>query len=160
MLSKLAENITNKKAVIGLVGMGYIGLSLLDAFGKAGFPIVGYDYNADRVKMLKKKESYLNFLDLDELFELLDKKRFKVASDPSILKGADVLIISVPTSVDQYGTPNLSNLRSAFASVAANQKKDQLIVLQSSTYPGTTKEELLPILEKNGLKVGTDFYLA
>lgn len=160
MLSKLAEKITQKKAVIGLIGMGYIGLSLLDAFGKSGFQIVGFDINEHKVDLLKKKESYLNFLNLEGLFNLLDKKRFKVSSNRSILKGVDVLIISVPTSLDQYGTPNLNNLRSAFASVAANQKKDQLIILQSSTYPGTTQEELLPILENSGLKVGKDFYLA
>ena len=160
MTSKLAEKIIEKKATIGVVGMGYIGLSLLDAFGDAGFSIVGYDTNAKKVKMLKKKESYLNFLDLNGLFDLMDKNRFTPSSESSVLKGSDILIISVPTSLDQYGTPDLTNLHNAFETVAKYQKKNQLVILQSSTYPGTTKEELLPILEKNNLKVGKDFYLA
>lgn len=159
-ISTLQRKILEKKALIGVIGLGYIGLSLLDSFGKAGFPLVGYDINAEKTRMLQNKENYLNFIDAKPLFELIDQKRFSPSSDPSILKDADVLIISVPTSIDRYGTPNLSNLRSAFQTVAQNQKKQQLIILQSSTYPGTTREELLPILQQSNLQVGIDFYLA
>jgi UDP-N-acetyl-D-glucosamine dehydrogenase len=160
VVSELKRKIMEKQAVIGVIGMGYIGLSLLDSFGAAGFSLVGYDINAEKVEMLKKNECYLNFQDMARLFSLMDQGRFKVSSNPKILENADVIIISVPTSIDRYGTPNLSNLRAAFNTVASNQKKQQLIVLQSSTYPGTTREELLPILSKNNLKVGIDFFLA
>lgn len=156
----IEEKLKSKTAKVGVIGMGYIGLSLLEAFGKAGYPIVGYDYNVERMKMINKKESYLNFMDLSPLFALMDKKKFKASSDPKILKDADVLVISVPTTLDSHGTPDFSNLHSAFNTVYNYLKKDQLIVLQSSTYPGTTKEELLPLLKHSHLKVGRDFYLA
>lgn len=159
-INELKQKIIDKKAVIGVIGLGYIGLSLLDSFGAAGFPLVGYDINHEKMEKLKKKEGYLNFIDMQRLFNLMDQNLFNASSDPKILKNVDVLIISVPTSIDQYGTPNLSNLRAAFETVAKNQKKQQLVVLQSSTYPGTTREELLPILSKTHLKVGIDFYLA
>jgi UDP-N-acetyl-D-glucosamine dehydrogenase len=110
--------------------------------------------------MLKKKESYLNYMDMTHLFDLEEKKLFKPSTDPKILKEADVIIISVPTSMDRYGTPNLSNLRSAFEVVGKCLKKHQLIILQSSTYPGTTETELLPILIKSKFHVGIDIYLA
>ncbi len=156
----LKRKIIEKKALIGVVGLGYIGLSLLDSFGKAGFSLVGYDSNDEKMKMLLNKECYLNFIDHSRLFSLMDQNRFKPSSDPKVLENADVLIISVPTSIDRYGTPNLSNLRAAFETVATFQKKQQLVILQSSTYPGTTREELLPILTKSNFKVGIDFYLA
>lgn len=160
MKKTLETNLNSKKAKVGVIGMGYIGLSLLEAFGKAGYNIVGYDYNAEKMKLINKKKSYLNFMDLKPLFTLMDKKKFKASSDPKILHDADVLVISVPTTLDMHGTPDLSNLRSAFQTVYHHLKKGQLIVLQSSTYPGTTKEELLPILAESHLKVGKDFYLA
>lgn len=160
MVSKLGTKITSKKAVIGVIGMGYIGLQLLDNFSRVGFTVLGYDYNQKKVESLRKKEGYLNFLEMSNLFSLMDRKKFIPSSDPQVLKGADVLIISVPTTLDRHGTPDLTNLRSAFEVVADAQKKDQLVVLQSSTYPGTTKEELLPILERTGLTAGKDFFLA
>lgn len=160
MVDILLNKIASKKAVIGVIGLGYIGLSLLDAFGKAGFSLLGFDLNAKKMQMLKRKESYLNFVPMGELFALMDRKRFTPSSDPAILKDADVLVISVPTSLDRHRTPDLSNLRNAFQTVRTYLKKNQLIVLQSSTYPGTTQEELLPLLETSHFKVGKDFFLA
>jgi UDP-N-acetyl-D-glucosamine dehydrogenase len=157
---ELEQKILDKKAIIGVIGLGNIGLSLLDAFGRAGFSLVGFDIDATKVQMLQNKESYLNYFDMTPLFAMLEQKRFKPSSDPQVLENADVLIISVPTSIDAYGTPNFSNLRQAFQTVATYLKKQQLIILQSSTYPGTTREELLPILLKSNLNVGIDFFLA
>ena len=156
----LEKKIESREAVIGVIGLGYIGLSLLEAYGRAGFALRGYDYNVERMKKLNRKESYLNFLDLHLLFELQDQGRFKASSDPGVLDGVDILLISVPTTLDRYRIPDLTNLRSAFQTVNAHLKKDQLIILQSSTYPGTTQEELLPLLETSHLKVGVDFFLA
>lgn len=158
--NELERKIIEKTAIIGVIGLGNIGLSLLDAFGKEGFPLIGFDNKSEKVKMLLNKKSYLNHLDMTHLFSLIDIQRFQVSADSKILENADVLIISVPTSIDHYGTPNLSNLRAAFQTVASHLKKQKLVILQSSTYPGTTREELLPILSKLGLEVGVDFYLA
>lgn len=159
-MKNLENKLKSKTATIGVIGMGYIGLSLLDAFGKAGYSIVGYDYNVEKMKLINRKKSYLNFMDLKNLFKLMDQKKFKAGSDPEILKTADVLVISVPTTLDQHGTPDLSNLHSAFNTAQKFLKKGMLVVLQSSTYPGTTKEELLPVLQNSHFKVGKDFYLA
>lgn len=156
----LKEKIEKKTAVIGVIGLGYIGLSLLDAFGQAGFSLVAYDYNQKRVEMLRRKESYLNFLDLSSLFSLIDLKKFNVSYHPEILDQADVIVVCVSTSLDQYRVPDLTNLKKAFYTAKDWLKKDQLIVLQSSTYPGTTEEDFLPLLEQTGLKVGKDYYLA
>ncbi len=160
MSNALRKKIASKEAVIGVIGLGYIGLSLLDVFGKAGFSLVGYDKSKEKVQMLKKKDSYINYLSLDFLFNLLSKKKFTPSADSDILKKADVLVISVPTSLDKHHVPELSNLRAAFQTVISYLKKDQLVVVQSSTYPGTTEDELLPLLKKSQLKVGKDFYLA
>lgn len=159
-ISQLEKKIASKKAVIGVIGMGYIGLSLLEAFGAAGYPLVGFDLNENKIQMLKKKKSYLNFMDLKILFKMIDKKLFKPSSDSSILKDADVIVISVSTSLDRYHVPNLTQLWAAFKTVCKYIRKGQLIILQSSTYPGTTEEELLPLLENSHLKVGKDIFLA
>lgn len=156
----LKDKIANKTAIVGVIGMGYIGLSLLEAFGQAGFSLVSYDQNQKKVEMLKRKESYLNYLDLSTLFALLDLKKYTPSYNPEILSKADVIVICVSTSLDEYRVPDLNNLKKAFYTTRDVLKKDQLIVLQSSTYPGTTEEDFLPILEQTGLKLGKDFYLA
>lgn len=160
MVDLLEKKILSKQAVVGVIGMGYIGLSLLDAFGQSGYSLVGYDKDKERVEMLKRKESYYNFLELNTLFALLDKKRFIPSADPEVLKKADVIVISVPTSLDQYRIPDLSNLRSAFHILLPFLKANQLIVIQSSTYPGTTEEELVPLIAKSKLKIGKDLFVA
>lgn len=158
--SILIEKIASNEAVIGVIGMGYIGLSLLDAFEKSNFPLIGYDIDAKKVEALKNKNSYISHLTLKGLFTLMDKKRFKASSDARILQRADVIVISVPSALDEHQTPNLSNLRHAFQEVVKYMKKDLLVILQSSTYPGMTEQELLPLLEQTHLKAGKDFYLA
>ena len=158
--STLKEKISSNEAVIGVIGMGYIGLSLLDAFEKFSFPLVGYDTNFQRVEMLKNKNSYISHLTLKGLFSLMEKNLFEPSVNPDILQKADILVISVSSGLDEHQIPNLSHLRQTFELVVNYLKKDQLIILQSSTYPGMTENELLPMLEKKGFKVGKDFYLA
>lgn len=156
----LKKKIDGKTAKVGVIGMGYIGLSLLDAFGQAGFPLLAFDSNPQRVNMIKRGESYLNFLDLTTLFSLEELGHFHPSSNPAILDDADIIVISVSTSLDQYRVPDLTKLLASFKTVVNTLKKGLLIVLQSSTYPGTTEEDLLPLLEQTGLKVGVDFFLA
>ncbi len=158
-MSSLKEKISSKRATVGLIGMGYIGLSLLEAFGKAGFSLVGYDCDEKRVDMLKKGISYYNFRPIDFLFSLIKQGKFKPSSDPHLLDSADVLIISVPTSLDHHRLPDLSALKKAFLTVKNCLKKDQLIILQSTTYPGCTGKDLLPVLEASQMQVGKDFFL-
>ena len=159
-MNSLSEKISSDKAVIGLIGMGFIGLSLLEVFGDKGFPLVGFDVSASRVAMLKKAEAYYNFMPVQKMHGWIEKKQFTPSSDPAILDQADVIIISVPTSLDHHRLPDLTSLQSAFKTAASHLKKGQLIVLQSTTYPSTTEKEFLPILEKTGLQVGKDFFLA
>ncbi len=160
MSKELKEKIASKKAVVGVIGLGYIGISLLDAFGSVGFSIVGFDLDEGRVNSIKEKNNYLSFLSMETLFDLEDKGKFKVSTDSTILTEADVIVISVSTSLDQYRIPDLTNLRNAFRTVKAHLKPHQLIIVQSSTYPGTTEEELLPLLEDSSRNAGRDFYLA
>jgi UDP-N-acetyl-D-glucosamine dehydrogenase len=159
-MNELEKKIASKKAVVGVIGMGYIGLSLLEAFGEAGFPLAGFDLDKEKIEMLKRKKSYLNFMNLKILFDLMDKHLFRISADPSSLRDCDVLVICVPTSLDRNNTLNLARLRAAFKTVLTVVRKEQLIVLQSSVYPGTTEEELLPLLEESNFKVGKDIFIS
>lgn len=159
-MEKILQKIESKKALIGVIGLGYIGLSLVQAFGAAGFSLRGYDKNSGRIEQLLHKDSPFIDLHLEGIFNLLDEGRLKISSSDEIVKEADVLIISVPTSLDRYQIPDLTCLREAFAVVRKYHAKDKLIVLQSSTYPGSTQEELYPMLDEKKLIVGTDYFLA
>ncbi|MCB1113858.1 MAG: nucleotide sugar dehydrogenase [Chlamydiia bacterium] len=156
----LKKKIEDRTAIVGVIGVGYIGLSLLEAYGNAGFQLRGFDVSQERMELLNRRKSYLNFMPLTSLFKLMDEGRFKASSNPDVLDDADILVISVPTTLDEYHNPDLTNLRAAFKTVRSHLKKDQLVILQSSTYPGTTEEELLPLLASENFKVGEDFFLA
>jgi len=156
----LEEKIRSHTAVIGMIGMGYVGLSLLDVFAARGFSLVGYDSNPKKVEKLQAGESTMNFLPLKDLFACMNQGKFTPSADPDILKFADVLLMCVPTSLDQNKIPDFSCLRKAFHTARQYLKKETLVILQSTTYPGTTEEELLPLLEEGGFKVGSDFFLA
>lgn len=160
MENYLHNKIEKKEAKIGVIGLGYIGLSLLDAFGRKGFTIRGYDKDPTRIEQLHNQKNPTNYLQLDLLFQLLGEGKCKFSIEDSILSNCDVLIICVPTSLDAYQIPNLSCLRDAFQTVYKYSKKNQLIVLQSSTYPGSTEEELFPLLANKDLTVGIDYFLA
>lgn len=161
MLPIILQKITSYKAKIGVIGMGYIGLSLIEAFGKKGFSLLGYDRDTKKVHRLEQGKSCYNFIPFPELSQWIQSKKLSIASDPSILKSADILVLSVSTSLDCHKVPNVSAIQEAFYTLSHYLKKGCLIVLQSTTYPGTTAKELLPILERvSGLQVGKDFFLA
>ena len=159
MSEHLEKKINSHEAIIGVIGMGYIGCSLLEVFGYKGYSLIGYDVDPKKVEMMQREASPFNHMDLKALFSLIEKKRFRPTCDPHLLKEADILVISVPTSLDDYYQPNLLPLERAFQTVQKSLRKDQLIVLQSTTYPGTTVEVLLPLLNQSTLKVGHDFFL-
>lgn len=160
-MEKLLHKIVEREAVIGILGLGYTGLSLAHEFGKEGFKVIGFDIDASKITKLQHKETYLPFLPHDHLFELIDEKRFIPTANSKDLLETDIKIIAVPTPLNAARQPDLSYLRSAAKTVAQSLRQEQLVVLQSTTYPGTTEEEVLPLLEKeSGFKVGKDIYLA
>ena len=156
----LKQKIKNKKAVIGVIGLGYVGLPLALTFARKGFNVIGIDIDKERIKKIKKRISYITDVSNIELSEALKKGKFKATTDFKFIKKLDTVIICVPTPLSKDRTPNISHIREAVSKVKDNIRKGQIIVLESTTYPGTTREILLPILESAGLKEGRDFYLA
>lgn len=155
----LENKIKQKTASIGIIGLGFVGLSLLDALGRAGFPLLGYDRNAHKIEKLQKGKSYISCLDCTELYERISKKQCRVDSDPSLLAEADIFIIAVPTSLDSHKAPDLSKIKSAAHTIAKYLKQGSLVIVQSTSFPGTTEEIILPILQESHLKAGQDFHL-
>jgi|SRR5215211_4965128 len=151
------ERLKTREAKIGIVGLGYAGLPLAMAFAETGFEVTGIDVNEGRVAALKEGRSYLVDVPV-ERFGRIDG-RLAPTSDYSSVESLDALTICVPTPLSKTRTPDLSYIVSAAESVAANLKQGQLVVLQSTTYPGTTDEIVLPILESSGGHVGRDFFL-
>lgn len=156
----LAEKIRSKTAKIGVVGLGYVGLPVGLAFAQAGFRVMGLDISAQRCAQLNRGESYISDISNERLMPLVADGRFRATVDASILTAQDVVIICVPTPLNQTRDPDLSAVSSAAEKVAHYLQRGQLIVLESTTYPGTTEEIVLPALAGKGLTVGEDFYLA
>jgi UDP-N-acetyl-D-glucosamine dehydrogenase len=156
----LEAKIRDRTAHIGVVGLGYVGLPLLRAFFQAGFPVVGYDVDPKKVDMLKRGESYLKHLGEDFVQELAKSPKFLPTAHPADLAKADAIILCVPTPLGRHGEPDMSYIEKSTEMVAKVLRKGQLVSLESTTYPGTTRGDCLPILAKSGLAAGTDFFLA
>jgi len=156
----LIDKIKTKQAKIGIIGLGYVGLPVGVAFAEAGFRVTGIDVVAKRVAQLNRGESYIDDIGNERLLPLNASGNFKATADSSVLAAQDVIIICVPTPLNKNQDPDLDAIRNATAAIAKNLQKGQLIILESTTYPGTTEEVILPVLTKTGRKVGEDFYLA
>jgi UDP-N-acetyl-D-glucosamine dehydrogenase len=151
------HQIATRGATLGIVGLGYAGLPLAMTFAEAGFDVVGVDLNQDRVDAIRQGRSYL--VDVPgERYERLDG-HLQATSDYAAISELDAVTICVPTPLSKTRTPDISHVVSAAESVAENLAPGQLVVLQSTTYPGTTEEIVLPILERSGLQAGRDFFL-
>jgi UDP-N-acetyl-D-glucosamine dehydrogenase len=157
---KLEEKIEKKDALIGVIGLGYVGLPLVKTFLKAGFPVVGFDVDRKKVALLNRSRSYIKHVTAKDLKPFIAEKKFRATADFQGLAAADVIIICVPTPLDAHRNPDLSYVLQTTETIAQFLRKGQLVVLESTTYPGTTEEQMLPILERTGLRVGWDFYLA
>jgi UDP-N-acetyl-D-glucosamine dehydrogenase len=164
---KLLKKIKDRSARIGVIGLGYVGLPLVREFVKAGFPATGFDVDEEKVKLLKAGKSYIKHIPASEIRGLLKakdpaapKQRLEPTSDFSFLRKMDCIIICVPTPLNEYREPDLSYVFNTTRAIADNLRKGQLIVLESTTYPGTTDEDMRAILEETGLKAGRDFFLA
>jgi len=156
----LKEKINSKKAKLAVVGLGYVGLPLAVSFAKVGFKVYGLDKDHDRVARIRKKQSYILDISSKEIASVVHRGRFEASMDFDILKHVDAVIICVPTPIKRKYTPDISYILSAVQTVAKHLKPGTLIVLESTTYPGTTEELMKPELERYGLKLGKDFYLS
>lgn len=160
MSKSLLQKIEDKTAVIGVVGLGYVGLPLAVEKAKAGYHVVGFDILPHRVDMVNQGINYIGDVVDEELKEIVTKGQLRATSDYSLISEVDAVAICVPTPLDKYQQPDTSYVESSGKEIAKHLHSDMLIVLESTTYPGTTEEILQPILEETGLKVGEDFYLA
>ncbi len=156
----LLEKIKTKSATVGVIGLGYVGLPLVIQFRKAGFPVIGFDIDDGKIRALREGKSYIKHILEQDIGILQENSGFRATSKYSALKNADCVIICVPTPLDAHREPDLSYVIKTAEAVAKYLKKDQLVVLESTTYPGTTDGELRTVLETSGLKAGKDFFLA
>ncbi len=156
----LREKIENRTAVIGIVGLGYVGLPLAKAILDAGYPVLGYDIDQRKIDALAAGRSYIEHLGPDFFKGLAANDKFDATANAAELAKADAILLCVPTPLGQHREPDLTYVLESTKMVAKVLRKGQLVVLESTTYPGTTRDEMLPILEASGLRSGEDFFLA
>lgn len=157
----LLRKIADREAVIGVVGLGYVGLPLIREFLKTGFRVIGFDVDGGKVDKINNGISYIEHIDSGFLKEfVLEKKRLKASSDFSNLSEADCVLICVPTPLNKNREPDMSYVLNTTETIARYLRKGQLIVLESTTYPGTTGRDMRVMLETTGLQAGIDFFLA
>jgi UDP-N-acetyl-D-glucosamine dehydrogenase len=152
--------ITNRTARIGVVGCGFVGLPLTQAFADAGFDVTGIDVNQERVQHMNSGDSHILDVPSAQLRRNIEARRFRATVDYAAVSDLDIVFISVPTPFDRAKQPDLGFVAQAAEGVASHIRTGQLIVLESTTFPGTTDEVLKPILERGGMRAGRDFYLA
>ena len=156
----LRERIESGQAVLGVVGLGYVGLPLAVEMAKAGHRVVGIDVSSEKVALVNAGESYIPDVPTEELAKLVSAGLISATTDFSRAAETDAVAICVPTPLNETKEPDTSYMESAAKAIAPHLHADMLITLESTTYPGTTEEVIQPILESGGLKVGTDLYLA
>ncbi|MBK6732726.1 MAG: nucleotide sugar dehydrogenase [bacterium] len=160
MQQALIQKLQNRKARLSVLGLGYVGLPLAVAYAKAGFEVVGFDLSAEKVEQVNRKRSYIIDISDAELAETVKPGGLRATTDFSELANVDAVNICVPTPLSKTRDPDISYIQSAVASISAGMHPGMLVILESTTYPGTTEEVILPILSKDGLQVGKDFFLA
>jgi len=160
MAKTLKNKIDTKIAKIAVLGLGYVGLPLAASFAKAGFQVFGLDMDYDRVERVRTKKSYIADVPLKELTKVVNNGKLKASTDFSLIRSSDVIIICVPTPLRRKYTPDVSFIAGAVKTIDQYIKKDTLVILESTTYPGTTRELVLPVLEKSGMKLGKGLYLS
>lgn len=156
----LKEKLQSKTAILGVIGLGYVGLPLAVEKAKAGYKTIGFDIQKDKVEKVNNGINYIGDVINEDLEQIVKSLYLRATSDFSEVANADAICIAVPTPLDEHQQPDISYVRASAESILPYMHKDMLIVLESTTYPGTTEELLKPILEKSGLKCGIDFYLA
>lgn len=159
-MSNLKNKLLNKTAILGVVGLGYVGLPLAVEKAKAGYKTIGFDVQVSKVEMVNSGKNYIGDVVNDDLEAIVNSGLLSATTDFAKVAQADCVCICVPTPLDEHQQPDISYIKSSAESIVPFMHKDMLIVLESTTYPGTTEELLKPIFETTGLKCGEDFYLA
>jgi len=158
--SELIRKIQDKRAKIGVIGLGYVGLPLAVDKAIAGYEVTGFDIQQKRVDMVNQGINYIGDVVDEELRQVVSDGRLRATTDYDEIKNLDIVTICVPTPLDKNKQPDLTYIRNSAQEVAKRLHTGMLVVLESTTYPGTTEEEVKPILESSGIKCGTDFFLA
>jgi UDP-N-acetyl-D-glucosamine dehydrogenase len=159
-VDRLKERLVQRQSTVGVIGLGYVGLPLVLRFGEVGFRVIGFDVDLAKVKQLNDGESYIQHVPAPRVQALVDARRFEATAQLERLAEPDAIIICVPTPLTRHREPDLRYVEKTTDSVAAALRRNQLVCLESTTYPGTTEEVVLPRLEARGLRVGQDFFLA
>lgn len=160
MKNELLKKIENKEIIVGVVGLGYVGLPLAVEKAKAGYKTIGFDVQSQKVDMVNNGENYIGDVVDSDLKKLTENKMISATTDFSFVKDVDFIAICVPTPLDKHQQPDISYVKSSTIEISKYLTKGTMVVLESTTYPGTTEELIKPILEEgSGLKCGEDFYL-
>jgi UDP-N-acetyl-D-glucosamine dehydrogenase len=160
MLTEILERINSREYAIGIIGLGYVGIPLALTACKAGFKVVGFDINATRVKQINLGQSFIKHISTEAMMLATKEGRFTATTDFDRLREVDAILIAVPTPLSKQREPDLSFVEQTANAIALRLRKGQLVVLESTTWPGTTVEIMQPRLEATGLKCGVDFFLA
>ena len=155
---KIIEKIAKRNSTIGVIGLGYVGLPLAIRFVQEGFGVIGFDIDKDKVESLNNNISYIKHIN-DDILSQINKNGFKSTTNFEIIKNIDVIVICVPTPLGVHNEPDLSYIHNTLDLITPNLKNDQILVLESTTYPGTTEDEIVPRLEKIGFKIGDNFFV-
>lgn len=158
--SETLEAIESRAATIGVVGLGYVGLPLVRIFARAGYPVIGFDCDAEKVRRLQRGESYIKHIASSEIAALTESGKFHATADMGKLASTKAIVICVPTPLTANREPDVSYIEGTCNDIAASLVKGQLVVLESTTYPGTLREVAKPILEATGMRSGVDFFMA
>jgi UDP-N-acetyl-D-glucosamine dehydrogenase len=156
----LTDKLVNKTAQVAIIGLGYVGLPLAVGFAKAGYQVLGIDIDERKIATLNGGQSHIQDVESSDVQAMVRAGNLSASADYDLLHSVDAILICVPTPFDAMKAPDLIYIEQATRGIASRLRSDQLIILQSTTYPGTTEEFVLPLLEESGLKAGTDFYLA
>jgi UDP-N-acetyl-D-glucosamine dehydrogenase len=157
---QLLQKIQSKAATVGVIGLGYVGLPLALVFEEAGFPVLGFDVDAKKPDALLRGESYIKHIGPDRVAAAFARGRISATTDFSRLSRCDAILICVPTPLGRHREPDITYIQRTAEAITAHSRRGQLVILESTTYPGTTREEILPRLEAKGLKCGTDVFIA
>jgi UDP-N-acetyl-D-glucosamine dehydrogenase len=160
LAEQLMSRLELRTARVAVVGLGYVGLPLAETFAWGEYPVVGFDIDPTKIKKLRTGQSYIGHIPSERIVELMDTGRFEATTDPTAFEDVDAIIICVPTPLTEAREPDLSYITRTGEMLSKHLRRGQLVVLESTTYPGTTAEVLRPILEKSGLRAGKDFFLA
>ncbi len=160
LAEQLQQKLEARTARVAIVGLGYVGLPLAETFAAAGYPVIGFDVDGAKVAKLQAGQSYIGHIPSSRVADLMKSGRFQATTDPTCFRQADAIVICVPTPLTETRDPDLSYITGTGRTIAPHLQRGQLVVLESTTYPGTTREVLQPLLEEGGLHAGRDFFLA